>query len=619
MILHRLSHRAQGRRWLLCGALVCAVLLSCPHSAHASGVSYVTGDVFAAVGSGQIKHFSNLGVERDSFSYASPGTYDTGMAFDASGDLYVTGFDSNNVYVFDQSGHELGTFGSGYDAHPESIVFDNSGNAYVGQPDGTHHILKFSSAGALLASYAPATEDRGTDWLDLAADQRTMRYTSEGNSILQFDVSNNTQLPPFATGLQGPCYAHRIRPNFEELVACSSLVYRLDSDGHTISTISVGANLFALNLDPDNKSFWTADFGTGDVIHVDIGTGQVLARFNAGASPFLGGLAVAGEIHASTLNTPPPATVSYYVQTRDVNKMFTLGASLAATQLSEAPSQDQVSILIFGDPTVTQDASGQPQYGATGYAKSGEPGVSMTDIATLVEAYAFGYYTSLGSNTTAHMRIVIGTNNHGRNVTFAHGAAWGQMVDIVGLVLVLDRLSGQVDVAGGFDAETGYSTAASARSWVAGYSSVATRFLYDVGDAGGCDFSGNQTGTATKCQLRRKNGTIFGDWTQDDVFYVSWWSRPSLPLPEIYTPNQKQAIQWAQISLYGALNPNYNQPVIMSGALTQLGACPGDLGCPGNTDNPPAVGWTQLYNALHTDARTQQTLPWSTDLSRSPL
>ncbi|MDX1670055.1 MAG: hypothetical protein R3194_11600, partial [Limnobacter sp.] len=33
-----------------------------------------------------------------------------------------------------------------------------------------------------------ATDDRGSDWIDLAADQCTMYYTSEGTLVKRFDV-----------------------------------------------------------------------------------------------------------------------------------------------------------------------------------------------------------------------------------------------------------------------------------------------------------------------------------------------------------------------------------------------------------------------------------------------
>ena len=67
-----------------------------------------------------------------------------------------------------------GTFGSGYSADPESIVFDAAGNAYIGQADGERDILKISPKGNLLASLDVNTGPRGSDWVELSADQCTV-------------------------------------------------------------------------------------------------------------------------------------------------------------------------------------------------------------------------------------------------------------------------------------------------------------------------------------------------------------------------------------------------------------------------------------------------------------
>src|SRR5207302_622394 len=90
---------------------------------------------------------------------------------------------TGGLVEFDTVGNLIGPFGGTYSESTESIVIDRSGNVFVGQPDGSRQVLMFSSTGALIGSYSPDPEDRGTDWIDLAADQCTLRYTSEGSSI----------------------------------------------------------------------------------------------------------------------------------------------------------------------------------------------------------------------------------------------------------------------------------------------------------------------------------------------------------------------------------------------------------------------------------------------------
>lgn len=193
-------------------------------------------------------------------------------------------------------------------AHPESCVVDSAGNVYVGQADGGRDVLKFNSLGAPLGSYNVATTARGSDWIDLASDQKTLFYTSEGAEIKRFDVSTNTQLPDFATGLPRPCFALRIRANGEVLVACRSGAFRLSPTGTVIQSYPAATYgvsfLFALNLDPDGTSFWTADIFSGDIVRIDIASGAQITKFNAGIFTSLAGLAVFGEPIASQPSNP---------------------------------------------------------------------------------------------------------------------------------------------------------------------------------------------------------------------------------------------------------------------------------------------------------------------------
>ncbi|HLZ23951.1 MAG TPA: hypothetical protein VKQ30_17705 [Ktedonobacterales bacterium] len=269
-------------------------------AAHAAGVTYSFGDVMVAETSDTIQHYNSSGTLLDTLHTTTGAAFDTGMCFDSSGNLFATNFGDNSITKFDNAGNVVSArFVSGINADPESCLFDKSGNLYQGTADGTHQVHKYDASGTLLATYSPATEARGTDWIDLAADQCTIHYTSEGSSVKRFNACTNTQLADFATGLSAPCYALRILPGSGDvLVACTSQVYHLSSTGaivQTYSAASIGSNgsLFALNIDPDGTSFWTADFNGGRVMHVDIATGNLLGSFTTNTSVF--GLAIFGE------------------------------------------------------------------------------------------------------------------------------------------------------------------------------------------------------------------------------------------------------------------------------------------------------------------------------------
>jgi len=292
--------------------LIVAAVLVLAAFAGSSGVQtshavvpYAPGDVFAGVGTGFIKHFDSSGTLLETLDTGTTCAEQLGMAFDAAGNLYATSsfgscFGAGQVVKFDNQGGLIGPFGGPYSASTESIVIDASGNVYVGQPDGTQDILKFDSSGTPLASYDVAVENRGSDWMDLAADQCTMYYTSEGTTIKRYDVCADIQLPDFASGLHGAAFALRLLPDGGLLVADSQDIHRLDATGTIVDTYdepSEPSFFFALNLDPDGVHFWTAGYGSGNVYKFAIDpSGPPVLTFNAGILGYaVSGLAIFGE------------------------------------------------------------------------------------------------------------------------------------------------------------------------------------------------------------------------------------------------------------------------------------------------------------------------------------
>ena len=257
---------------------------------------FMQGDVFVSVGSGRVQWRTPAGALVQTLNN-TVGGFTTGMTFDSASNLYVTNV-SSVIKRFDKFGNIIaGNYGSGMSSG-ESILFDNSNNAYVGDVGGG--IKKFDLAGTPLATYIPSTR---VDWIDLAADNCTMFYTQEGSEIKRFNVCTNTAMSDFATGLGGNAFALRIRINKDVLVANGINILRLDSNGTLVQTYDVAGqnSWFALNLDPDGTSFWSADFTSANVYKISIATGAVLTSFNTGTGTFtVFGLAIKGEITAAT-------------------------------------------------------------------------------------------------------------------------------------------------------------------------------------------------------------------------------------------------------------------------------------------------------------------------------
>jgi hypothetical protein len=251
---------------------------------------FVSGDVLVSVGDGLVQERSPSGaLVRTLNTGKGNGIFTTGLALDSAARLYVTDFNAQDVTKILSDG-TASSFGSGYNADPESIVFDSAGNAYVGQADGSGDVLKFSPAGGPpAANYDVAVEDRGADWIDLAPDGCTLYYTSEGTSVKRFNVCTSTQLPDFATGLPGSvAYAIKLLPAAQgggALIADTSSIVRLDASGNIVNQYGTGGSgaWFSLALDPSGTSFWAGKSDTGDVTKFDF-AGNSLLTFNTGVN-----------------------------------------------------------------------------------------------------------------------------------------------------------------------------------------------------------------------------------------------------------------------------------------------------------------------------------------------
>lgn len=272
----------------------------------ALAIPYQYGDVFAAIGDGNVQHYDKNGNLLETLN-TGLGGQTTGMAFDSNSNLYVTNFDKQSVAKFDNTGKLKGTFGGVYVGFPESILFDTSRNAYVGTVEHvigiSEQLIKFNAGGTMLADFTVAAEGRGADWIDLATDQCTLYYTSEGFHIKRFDVCTNTQLSDFARLDHRRTFALRLLPGGGVLVANGADIHRLDGSGNIVQTYNVPSEntvgctycWFAINIDPDGKSFWSGNTLSGHFFKFDIASGNVLMDVNTGVHDHLGGLAVFGE------------------------------------------------------------------------------------------------------------------------------------------------------------------------------------------------------------------------------------------------------------------------------------------------------------------------------------
>jgi hypothetical protein len=278
------------------GILVAGLVTGLIAAAPAMATQLQIGDVLASVNNGQVQDY-RAGVLIQTLN-TGLGGFTTGSTTDSAGNFFVTNFSVGNVTEFNSNGVFVQNIAAG-GGNPESIVFSANGTAYVGNAaQNVIHILGSASV------VGPVTVGpRGTDWIDLASNQTTLFYTSESKNIRRFDTATG-QLPDFATNLPGSsAFALRILANGDVLVADTDRVLRLNSSGAIVQTYLLGTpglqELFSLNVNPDGKSFWTGDDGTGILREVDIATGALLGTLNTGVGGGnLFGVSVYGEFQS---------------------------------------------------------------------------------------------------------------------------------------------------------------------------------------------------------------------------------------------------------------------------------------------------------------------------------
>lgn len=328
------------KRSLAFAALITLVMGFAPGlpAALADHDTFAAGDLFVGVGSSQVqwRHPDGSLNQVLSTGVSSPTT--TGMALgpngtSCGGKLHVTGFTSNAISRFASDGTPDGVFATDFNSHPESIVFDARGVAYVGQEGGSRDILKLDCDGNLLASFNALPDGKkGTDRIDLAGNQCTMVYTSQGKKVKRFDVCSSVQLTDLATGLPGKAAREvRILLDGTVLVADTEAIHRLNASGAIIETYdATGVNCWTALALADRDSFWA---GCGSSVHrFDLGTFQPIQSISTGARTNVQGLSVyrgptaatSADLSVSHVDTPDPVSTSTVTSTSFVNDTITV-------------------------------------------------------------------------------------------------------------------------------------------------------------------------------------------------------------------------------------------------------------------------------------------------------
>ena len=277
-------------------SLLTLVLLVALSSQLKAIVSFESGDVFVSLEPGPVQWHRPDGTLRGILIPTVLGLGE-GMAFDASGNLHVARWcvdgpcehTGNTIEKFDVNGQSMGEVGSGFNCNPHTIDFDSIGSAYVGQAGCRRTIMKFVQSEIFPTEHTVAVENQGVFWMDLAADDCTMFYTSVGPNVKRFDMCTDTQLPDFNVAPLPGGVSHdlRVLPDGGVLVSSGSVIARLDQFGVLVLTYQVPgeSSLWAgLDLAADG-TFWAANYFSSNVHKFNLEDGAHLTSFNTGTPP----------------------------------------------------------------------------------------------------------------------------------------------------------------------------------------------------------------------------------------------------------------------------------------------------------------------------------------------
>lgn len=336
----------------------------------------------------------------------------------------------------------------------------------------------------------------------------------------------------------------------------------------------------------------------------------------------------------------PPYATSLYIQNPTATELYNLGCAQGLRDRNLPGQQDNLVVLAFGKMWKTGNEYYLRTY--TNPNTNTRTNLTFAQVENLARQYLLGYLSC--SDGESLLALGIGSNNYDdmnidndiwkfspdqpllRQTAYAFGQRFADTVHNLNNWIIAGGYASRLWALGALDIEWAgresdgrywWNTPYVTGGWVEGFNANSRgRELYlNYGACVGCPITPSLTWVFSTV---RDANNVAMDWSQGDVYYVSWGAPPALPLPEIYRKDGYLARQWQAVSLYGALYKGGK--MTFAGAMTQYQSCQQRSGCiftnPAyNLNNTPEEGWAQLYDYLNRDPRTAQpVLRWVTDI-----
>ena len=310
------------------------------------GIAFdASGDLWVAnLGDDSIKKFSTTGTLLSPTISEAAFSFPTGVALDNAGNLWVANANTNTIAKFSStSGVLLGTLAVGLNG-PRGLTFDTSGNLWVSNYSN-NTIVEFDSSGTLIQTLSPMFLSGPTGLaFDTSGDLWVSNYSN--NTLVEFDSSTGALMQILSSGLNGPVglafdttghvwVANSVGNTIQEISATGTLMQTLlgvntprglafDASGDLWVTNYYGNTIQEfLNIPSTPSSSNTITVAGQNLSQNNVTNGSSLSSGNGSVITFAGSLSSNG---GAAQNNPLSAQNISNVSAGQVNTMPTLMA-----------------------------------------------------------------------------------------------------------------------------------------------------------------------------------------------------------------------------------------------------------------------------------------------------
>jgi len=264
------------------------------------------------------------------------------VAFDASGNIYVSGYSAGKIYEYSSTGTYIGTFGTGVTmSEPASIVFDSSGNCYV-LDTNNKCIYKFNSAGVYQSTFLSGLNL--AYGIDIDASNNIYVADDGANTVKKYNTGGVLQLSLPTTNLSAPSGV---------AVDQSGNIYVLNYTSGKVGKYSAAGTLINASFITGLTNPWVITVDGGGNIYIGDSGASTVRVYNSSGTALT---TITGSAIAAPDGLAPDANGNLYVSDYTNNTLYKYplaGGYYVSPALPPGLSFDNTTGDFTGTPTAS--------------------------------------------------------------------------------------------------------------------------------------------------------------------------------------------------------------------------------------------------------------------------